>query len=263
MKAARSASQWKTYTVMIIGLLLTCLAGTALYMLLLKQPSAHAADYPIHGFDISHHQKDIDWQQIPKDRYRFVYLKSTEGGDFKDSKFQENWLKAREQGFLVGAYHFYRLCRDGTIQAQNFIETVPQKADALPPVMDLEYDSKCIDYYSREQLLHEIRVMHDALKSHYGKQPIFYVSKAFYNIVLAGSFGQVPLWVREYQGLPDLKDQPKWLFWQHSRQGQIPGISTPVDLNVFHGSIRDWNGFLLRNGIPLQPPHSSSSKKQD
>ena len=45
----------------------------------------------------------------------------------------------------------------------------------------------------------EIRIMHDALKHHYGKQPIFYVSKSFYNIVLAGEFADVPLWVREYQ----------------------------------------------------------------
>ena len=150
-----------------------------LYLLVFKQPSAHAADYPIHGFDVSHHQKEIDWKKIPKQKYKFVYLKSTEGGDFKDTKFQEYWLQAREQGFLVGAYHFYRLCRDGSIQAQNFIESVPRKTDALPPVMDLEYDSKCINHYSKEQMLKEIRIMHDALKHHYGKQPIFYVSKSF------------------------------------------------------------------------------------
>lgn len=30
--------------------------------------------------------------------------------------------------------------------------------------------------------------MHDRLMRHYGKQPIFYISKTFYNIVLAGEF---------------------------------------------------------------------------
>ncbi len=130
-------------------------------------------------------------------------------------------MKARERGFLVGAYHFYRLCRDGGVQTQNFIDAVPNKPDALPPVIDLEYDSKCINTYSKEQLLNEIQVIHNALKKHYGKQPIFYISKAFYNIVLAGHFPNVPLWVREYKGLPDLKDQPKWTFGDIAGRGKF------------------------------------------
>lgn len=226
-----------------------------LYVFIFKPPSANAADYPIQGFDVSHHQKDIQWKKISPQKYRFVYLKSTEGGDFKDTKFQENWLKAREQGLLVGAYHFYRLCRDSQVQANNFIESVPNKPDALPPVIDLEYDSHCINNYSKEQLLKEIQVIHDALKKHYGKQPIFYTSKTFYNIVLAGSFQDVPLWIREYKGLPNLKDQPKWHFWQHTSQGHISGINTPVDLNVFYGSEQDWIKFLTENGLSDLPKH--------
>ena len=232
-----------------LGLLGVLVLSCGLYLYMNRLPSAHTADYPVQGFDVSHHQKEIQWQQISPEKYRFVYLKATEGGDFKDTKFQENWLKARERGFLVGAYHFYRLCRDGSIQARNFIDSVPNKPDALPPVIDLEYDSKCINTYSKEQLLNEIQVMHDALKKHYGKQPIFYISKAFYNIVLAGHFPDVPLWVREYKGLPDLKDQPAWLFWQHTSQGEIPGITTPVDLNVFYGSEQQWLDFLKKNAI--------------
>lgn len=217
-----------------------------------KQP-AKAQEYPIKGFDVSHHQKDIQWKQISPQEFQFVYLKATEGGDFKDRKFQENWLQARERGFLVGAYHFYRLCRDGEVQAQNFIETVPLKHDALPPVIDLEYEENCINQYTKEQLLKEIKVMHDRLHQHYGKQPIFYISKAFYNIVLVDQFKQTPLWVREYKGKPQLKNDPKWHFWQHTNQGKIKGISTTVDLNVFYGDAYTWQTFLEKNNIYIMP----------
>lgn len=220
-----------------------------LYVFIFKPPSANAAAYPIQGFDVSHHQKDIQWKKISPQKYRFVYLKSTEGGDFKDTKFQENWLKAREQGLLVGAYHFYRLCRDGQVQANNFIESVPNKPDALPPVIDLEYDSNCINNYSKEQLLKEIQVIHDALKKHYGKQPIFYISKSFYNIVLAGEFQKTPLWVREYNGRPHLKDNPEWLIWQHTNKGKISGIPTTVDMNVFNGDEKKWVKFIGKNTL--------------
>ena len=253
-KRQKKQNQMKYYMLLAsgVGLLLIGISALFLFFGLASKPAA-AEQYPVKGFDVSHHQHDIQWSQISPQEFQFVYLKATEGGDFKDRKFQDNWLKARERGFLVGAYHFYRLCRDGKIQAQNFIATVPNKADALPPVIDLEYDSNCINTYSKEQLLLEIQDMHDQLKQHYGKQPIFYISKSFYNIVLAEQFDQVPLWVREYQGQPKLKGEPKWLFWQHTNQGKIKGISTPVDLNVFNGDQAAWHTFLNKNKLQHVP----------
>lgn len=248
-KVTRKRAKPKLILAATIGFVSLGLSAALVFFLFFMHSPASAQEYPIKGFDVSHHQKNILWQKISPKEYKFVYLKATEGGDFKDTKFQEYWLKAREQGFLVGAYHFYRLCRDGNIQAQNFIETVPIKTDALPPVIDLEYDSNCINTYSKEQLLNEIQIMHDRLKNHYGKQPMFYISKTFYNIVLAGQFEDVPLWVREYQGKPILSGDPKWLFWQHTNQGFMQGISTKVDLNVFNGNEKQWDKFLEQNKV--------------
>ncbi len=112
---------------MTIAVLGSAVLAVLLYLGVLRQQPAATEEYPIQGFDVSHHQGDVQWHKISPQKYAFVYLKATEGGDFKDRKFQDNWLKAREHGFLVGAYHFYRLCRDGAIQAENFIATVPKK----------------------------------------------------------------------------------------------------------------------------------------
>lgn len=228
---------------------LTLLTGLLAYFGLFYQQKASAQDQIIRGFDVSNHQGEIEWNKISPKKYQFVYIKATEGGDFKDRKFQQNWLSAREQGFHVGAYHFYRLCRDGNIQAENFIATVPNKTDALPPVIDLEYDSNCINTYSKQQLLKEIQVMHDRLQQHYNKRPIFYISKSFYHIVLMGNFPDTPLWVRDYQGKPQLQDGRQWLFWQHSQQGKIKGILKEVDLNIYAHSPEQWQIFLKAQGI--------------
>ncbi len=85
----------------------------------------------------------------------------------------------------------------------------PTKPMPFLPVIDLEYDGNCINAHTKEQLLKEIGIMHDRLKQHYGKQPIFYISKTFYHIVLIGSFPNTPLWVRDYEGKPELKDKKK------------------------------------------------------
>lgn len=204
-----------------------------------------AKSYSVYGFDVSHHQGQITWSKIPRHQYQFVYIKATEGGDYEDPKFQDNWLNAREHGFRTGAYHFYRLCTAGRVQAEHFIATVPNKINALPPVIDLEYDTICIQKYSRAQLLREIQIMHDLLKQHYRKQPIFYTSENFYHIVLQGQFLHTPLWIRHYQAdEPQLKDQRSWFLWQYSKQGRIPGILGMVDVNVYRSTQDHWQSYL-------------------
>lgn len=216
----------------------------ALWLIMLVPHLSFAQSYTVHGFDLSHHQGTIIWSKIPRHQYQFVYIKATEGGDYEDPQFQNNWLNAREHGFRTGAYHFYRLCTSGQVQAEHFIATVPNKINSLPPVIDLEYDTMCIQKYSRSQLLHEIQIMHDVLKQHYHKQPIFYISENFYHIVLQGQFLHTPLWIRHYQANePQLKNR-SWFLWQYSKQGHIPGISGAVDLNVYSSTSEHWQSYL-------------------
>lgn len=208
--------------------------------------TANESPFTVKGFDASHHQGQIDWKKISPQQYQFVYLKATEGGDYVDPRFQDYWLEARERGLNVGAYHFYNLCRDAETQSRNFIHTVPIKVNALPPVIDLEYDSTCIAKTTKEQLLKQIKIMHDRLYTHYGKAPIFYTTPNFYHMILAGNFNQTPLWIRDYQGQPQLKGR-HWTFWQYSRQGKINGINGPVDLNVFYADQTAWQKFIHGN----------------
>lgn len=39
--------------------------------------NSHAKIYK--GIDVSHHQKQIDWQKVADDKVDFVYIKATEG----------------------------------------------------------------------------------------------------------------------------------------------------------------------------------------
>jgi lysozyme len=37
-----------------------------------------------------------------------------------------------------------------------------------------------------------------------------------------------------------MKISKNWTFWQYSNQGKVTGIETSVDLNVFNGSIEQF-----------------------
>src|SRR5262245_16273620 len=95
--------------------------------------------YPVQGLDVSAHQGNIDWKQVASGPWSFVYIKASEGGDFKDPSFGANWAASGKTGLLRGAYHFFTFCRPGKDQAANFIASVPREAGSLPPVADLEF----------------------------------------------------------------------------------------------------------------------------
>src|SRR3546814_13858758 len=63
---------------------------------------------------------------------------------------------AREAGIRTGPIHRYNLCKLATDQAANFIRHVPRRADALPPVVWLDYDDRCPDRPTRALLLSEL-----------------------------------------------------------------------------------------------------------
>jgi lysozyme len=199
------------------------------------------AKYPIRGIDVSHHQRDIHWGSVKASGIRFAYIKATEGADFKDEKFAQNWGEAGEAGIARGAYHFFTLGTAGSLQASNFIATVPVTAGALPPAIDLEFSGWNMRHtQSSKDFQRELSVFWDTILAHYGATPVVYTVKDFESQYLA----QMPierLWIREVI----LKPPPPWMFWQFSSRGRVPGISTFVDLNVFNGSAADFEMLLF------------------
>jgi GH25 family lysozyme M1 (1,4-beta-N-acetylmuramidase) len=121
---------------------------------------------------------------------RFTFIKATEGGDHLDPKFLQNWQAAKNAGVVRGAYHFVYWCRPADEQALWFMLNVPPDPNALPPVLDLEWNSAsktCPHHVSREVALGKIKIMLDAMQAHTGKQPIIYTDPVFYRDVLDGS----------------------------------------------------------------------------
>ncbi|WP_159567324.1 glycoside hydrolase family 25 protein [Budvicia diplopodorum] len=202
------------------------------------------AEFPIQGIDISNHQKQIDWDSIDKDKVRFIFVKASEGADFKDKSFKANWESARKRNFIVGAYHFFTFCKSGEQQAKNFIETVPHEPGILPPIIDLEYGGNCQSNLSKEQVITEITVLINRLEAFYHKKPILYVTSEFFDDYAAYQFEGNPIWIRNIYRQPLLTDGRSWTFWQYGNRGRIEGIDTFVDLNVFHGTEQAFDALI-------------------
>jgi lysozyme len=187
------------------------------------------------GVDVSSHQGDIDWPSLAAGGIAFAYIKATEGGDFRDRQFQQNWSAAKAAGVPRGAYHFFTQCRSGADQAANFIRTVPRDAGVLPAAVDAEHMGPCPRGQTVVDIRGEMLVFMNLVEAHYGKRPVVYVTWEFHQTYLDGYFETESFWVRSLFWPTSIrKDQ--WLFWQFHNGGRRPGIRGPVDLDAFRGS---------------------------
>jgi lysozyme len=208
--------------------------------------SAHAL--PIQGIDVSYWQGDIDWQKVRDAGVSFTYIKATEGGDRVDPKFIENWEGAKRAGVARGAYHFIYWCRPANEQALWFKLNVPADPDALPPVLDLEWNSHsktCPGKVARDTALAKIKVLLDAMQAHTGKRPIIYTDPVFHREVLQGEFPEYHFWLRSVAASPErLYGERPYAFWQFTTTGKVPGVEGKVDRNSFNGTQQDWESVL-------------------
>lgn len=211
-----------------------------------------ATDFEIQGIDVSKYQGDVDWTAVAGSGVKFAWIKATEGGDYIDEKFRQNWELSRAAGIRRGAYHFAYWCRPAQEQAAWFVANVPNDPGALPPVLDVEWNPQsrtCPRKIPREEALADMKVILDAMERAYGKKPVIYTSVDFHRDVLQGEFEDYPMWVRSVKYYPAVKyGERRWRFWQHTATGQVPGVRGYVDRNCYGGSVEDWQNWLQAQG---------------
>ena len=59
------------------------------------------------GFDVSHYQGTIQWNNINRSQYDFSIAKATGGIGFIDPDFSVNWNGMKEREMIRGAYHYF------------------------------------------------------------------------------------------------------------------------------------------------------------
>lgn len=212
---------------------------------------ARATKLPIQGIDISKWQGDIDWQAVKAAGTRFVFIKATEGGDHVDPKFIANWNGARAAGIPRGAYHFVYWCRPAHEQVMWFTQHIPRDPDALPPVLDVEWNGHsktCPKKLPKAEALEKIKLMLAELERHTGKRPVIYTDIPFHEEVLEGELRDYAFWIRSTAAEPSVRYRDRdWAFWQFTTTGRVPGIAGMVDRNSFYGSEKDWQQFASGN----------------
>lgn len=190
----------------------------------------------------------LNWADLKADSTRpaaFAFVKSSEGTSLVNDWYARDVAAAKKAGLLVGAYHYARAGRPvvDSAKAQAAFAVKARggkvKAGELPLVLDLESNGQGLSPAELAQWALTWLAETERLS---GVRPIVYTYPSFFraNVAADPAFARYPLWIANYGR--DLRSPnvpapwTKWDFWQFSAEGDLDGVATRVDLNVFSGA---------------------------
>ena len=204
------------------------------------------------GIDVSKWQGKIDWKTASR-HVDFCIARAAFGTSI-DPSFERNWRGMADCGVIRGVYQYLRVEKDPVAQAHDLLELLADCGGLhegdLSPVADVERETNegaiaaqweaCIYPWTQE------------IESHLGRRPILYTGPVFWEDVgLGDMFAHLPLWLADYRRMPHLpKDSwKKYLLWQYTNRGAVPGIQGNVDCNHLR-----WNGWedFIRARMSMQ-----------
>lgn len=205
-----------------------------LYMLPTKTLAFGPYDKTIYqGIDVSGYQGNIDFNKVKQSGIEIVYMKSSEGPNYIDSKFEQNYAKAKESGLKVGFYHYVtaRTIQQAEREAQFFASVISRKAADCRLAMDFE----SFGNLSRDEINSIGLAFLRTVEKLTGKEMVVYSNAYAASYIWKEEIAKYPLWIAQYE-----VNEPEnngtwnnWVGWQYTDEGRVNGISTYVDRNKF------------------------------
>ena len=212
----------------------------------------------LRGIDVSYYQGNVDWVKVKAAGQAFAFARVSDGIDYPDTKFAQNWPAMKQAGIVRGLYQFFRPAKDVTAQVNLLITRLEAAGGLLPgdlpPVLDLESDGGL----PAATVVARAKSWLTQIENKYGVKPIIYTA-AFMSNVIGTNFAGYTLWVANYKTTcPTMPSGwTDWEFWQDSDTGKVDGVTGAVDTNFFNG------GPAALQALPLQAADAASPEPAD
>ena len=193
------------------------------------------------GVDVSAHQGDINWKQVAASGIDFAMIRLGYRGYGKAGKLvedqwaQKNLFEATREGLSIGAYFFSQALTFQEVEDEiNFmLEILGDFTLDMPLVLDWEIPTADARTANMDaQTLTELQQYFCERVTALGYTPMVYFNwNQSENLYYLSELEDYPFWLAWYS---DRMIYPwKVEMWQFTDSGQVPGIQTPVDINVY------------------------------
>ncbi len=197
------------------------------------------------GIDVSEHQHWIDWDAVSTAGLDFAFIRigyrgATEGKLTRDDYFTANYRWAAKTKLEISGYFFSQAttAAEAKEEAAFTLELVKEAEAAGCKFHAIAYDHETVDVegaraneLENEQLSSNVLAFCDEIAKA-GYVDLLYGNQRDLMRVDKRVRDTVPIWLAEYDvSVPTAPID--FVIWQYSNSGTIPGISTPVDLNLW------------------------------
>lgn len=192
------------------------------------------------GVDVSVYQGSIDWQTVAESGVEFAILRAgyrgyAEGETGVDEYFEYNLEQTALYGMDVGIYFFSQAMTEAEArnEALKVLDLVEGYEIKYPIYFDWEPIS---DGDARTASISSSELTRCAQAFCQTIESAGYRAGIYFNLDLASHYyhlrdlTEYTFWLAEYQDTPSFPYA--FDMWQYSSTGEVPGISTIVDLNL-------------------------------
>lgn len=207
--------------------------------------------------DVSRHQGTIDWAKVKASgRVDGVMLKTVStnsklsnraDGLYIDPTFERNYAECKRVGLPVGVYYYtYAVSRASADKELALLKTaLTGKTFELPICVDVE-DNKL--HKLGKQALTDLTAYCLSTVQSWGVYAMLYTGLYFgqtYLYMGGAALKPYDVWLAAYR---TNKPAPRWPYgmWQYTSSGEIPGVSTNVDLSHAY---KDYASIIKRAGL--------------
>lgn len=215
----------------------------------------------IKGIDISHWNGSIDFDRVKASGIDFCIIKAggSDKGFYIDSKFRENYDKAKAAGLYVGAYYFvgkkFRGIEAGFADAQRFIDILKGLKFEYPVFLDIEAQE---NRYKEE--ITDAAVSFCNMLESAGYFVGIYASdiSGFKDKLNHERIKSYAHWVSRYGKEPQICKE--YGIWQYSSKGSVSGIIGSVDMDI---STVDYPKAIMEKGFNNYPKTDKKEKSAE
>ena len=195
----------------------------------------------IAGIDVSSWQYDIDWEQVAAAGAEFAIIRigyrGSESGKINPDKYaQQNLEGAAAAGLDIGVYFFSQALtrEEAEEEAYYVLDIIKDHNITMPVVFDWERvrgENSRSNTMDRRTLTNCAKTFLETIEFAGYNAMIYFNGHQSRNLLYLSELKEYDFWLASYT---DRMDFPyKVNMWQYTDEGQIPGIDTYCDFNVY------------------------------
>lgn len=209
------------------------------------------------GIDVSEWQGNIDFAEVARDGIEVVYIRASEGNNYVDPHFRENYEKAKANGLKTGFYHFLTATNveEAIEEAEFFVSNIKGLEPECKLAMDFEvFNGVGVNEINKISIAF-LEKVEELSKKECVIYSDAYNAREVFSEELAKRY---PIWVADYF-VEEPESNGKWDTWvgfQYTDRGEVRGIEDYVDRDYFT------NGIFLNDTSKI-PEDTIQDTKQD